>query len=141
MGSGRNNYGRKASKEFGTNLRQWREDADLRLDNAARKLGLTMKKPGAYLSMIETGQRPIPHIVLQNIPEVYGISPEKVMMRAYWPQLRFPILDAVEMSSALSTAVEEYLAEIEKKLDEDQKKELMQFAAFLLLRNPSHVEK
>ncbi|MGD0856792.1 MAG: hypothetical protein ABSA18_13450 [Dehalococcoidia bacterium] len=110
------------------------------MDDAAEQLGLNMTKPGAYLSMIERGLRPIPHIALQNIPKIYGIPAEEVMKQAYWPQLSFPFLDAIKASVSVSIVVDKYLAEVEKKLDDQQKKELIQFAAFLLIKGTKYSE-
>ena len=100
-----------------------------------------MKSPGAYLSMIERGLRPIPHVVLQNIPKVYGISSEEVLMKAYWPQLQFPLLDAVMAPDISAKAVKDYLGKMEKQLNEEEKRELTRYAGFLMMRRYVDVER
>ncbi len=135
-----NYYGRKGSKEFGEKLRAWRKKAKFTLDKAAKQLGLKMTNPGAYLSMIERGIRPIPHIVLQKVPDTYNVPPEEVIKQAYWPQLPFPFLDAIKASITISNVIDEYLVEVQKKLDDTDKKELIQFAAFLLAKSNAYTK-
>ncbi|MFA5064051.1 MAG: helix-turn-helix transcriptional regulator [Dehalococcoidia bacterium] len=137
----RRHYGRTASIDFGEDLRNWRHESNLTLEKAARRLGLRGEKPGAYLSMIERGLRPIPHVVLQNVSHVYKKRPEEVIMRSYLPQLTFDFLDAMNLSEAVSKKVDEYLSEVEQKLDEDKKRELSQFAAFLFITSTTPVKR
>jgi transcriptional regulator with XRE-family HTH domain len=130
----RSYYGRKPSREFGGYLRKWREAVPLTLDEAAPRLGLESKNPGAHLSMIERGKRPIPEVALLKIPSVYRVSPEEVLRRAYWPQLPLSLLTAIMEPTALPKAIEDYLRDIENELEENEKKELTRYAALLVLR-------
>ena len=130
----RQHYGRKPSKEFGAHLKRWREDASLIQNEAALRIGLQCKNPGAYLSQIELGHKAMPESALLNVPEVYGVSPEEVLRRAYTPQLPLFLLTAIMEPASLPKAIEDYLGEIEKQLEEDEMKELTRYAALLLLR-------
>lgn len=134
MASKRRNYGRQASKDFGVQLRKWREDAHLTLDQAAPLLGLQCKHPEGYLSQIETGNKPIPEIALLNVPAVYRVPAEEVLRRAYWPQLPLSLLTAIMEPNELPKGIEDYLEDLEKELEETEKRELTRYAAFLLLR-------
>lgn len=136
----RRNYGRKASKEFGEYLTKWREDADLTLEQAAPLLGIECKHPEGYLSQVETGQRPIPETALLNVPKVYKVQPEEVLRRAYWPQMYLSLLTAIMEPTELSKGIEDFLEELEKELEENEKRELTRYAAFLLLRRYVTVE-
>jgi len=62
-------------------------------------------------------------------------------MRSYLPQLTFDFLDAMNLSEAVSKKVDEYLSEVEQKLDEDKKRELSQFAAFLFITSTTPVKR
>jgi len=134
MGPKRRNYGRKASKDFGDHLKKWREDAGLTLEQAAPLLGLECKRPEGYLSQIETGKKPIPEATLLNVPRVYKVPAEEVLRRAYWPQLCLALLTAIMEPTELPKRIEDYLEELEKELEEKEKRELTRYAAFLLLR-------
>ncbi len=134
MRSKHKNYGRKPSHEFGGYLRKWRDAMSLTLDEAAPRLGLESKNPGAYLSMIERGKRAIPEVALLKVPRVYHRSPEEVLRRAYSPQLSLSLLTAIMEPTALPKAVEDYLEELEKQLEEEDKKELTRYAALLILK-------
>lgn len=127
-------YGRKPSQDFGAYLRKWREDVPLILDNAALKLGIKSKNPGAHLSMIERGDRAIPDAALLNVPRVYGVPAEEVLRRAYWPQLHLSLLTAIMAPTELPKAIEDYLKDLEEELEDDDKMELTRYAAFLRLR-------
>jgi len=134
MARKRRYYGRISSETFGPTLRAWRQAADLNLEKAAKRLGIECKSPGAYLSQIERGQRTVPDKVLRNVSNVYKITPEEVFRQAYSPQLHFPILDAVMKPTALPKDIEDQLIELEKQLDDQDKRDLIHYAAFLILR-------
>lgn len=130
----RNDYRKQPSAEFGGYLKKWREDMKLSKAEAARQLQISSKKPGSYLGMIEKGDRAIPDIPLSNVPRVYCVTPEEVIRRAYSPQLPLPFLTAIMAPTELPKAVEDFLKEFEKQLEEEDKTELTRYAAFLLLR-------
>ena len=133
----RNHYGRKPSIEFGEWLKQCRKDASLTLEDAAKRLGITSKKPGSYLTMIEKGQRAIPDAVLLNVPAVYKVSHEEVLQKAYWLQLPLPILTAVVELSAFTKVTEEHFENLGEILNEEDKAELIRYVTFLIQRkNP-----
>ena len=134
MTTKRRHYGRQASKDFGDKLKRWREKAHLTLDQAAPLLGLECKHPEGYLSQIETGSKPIPEVALLNVPKVYDIPAEEVLRRAYWPQLHLSLLTAIMAPTELPKGIEDYLKDLEKELEETEKRELTRYAAFLLLR-------
>lgn len=134
MGSRRKHYGREASQEFGTHLTNWRKNAKLKLKEAAYLLGLGGKSPGCYLSQIEHGRKPIPEAALLNVPRVYNVPAEEVLRRAYWPQLCLSLLTAIMEPTALPRGIEDYLEELERELEEQEKRELTRYAAFLVLR-------
>lgn len=134
MRSKHRNYGRKASKDFGHYLRKWRKEAGLTLEQAAPLLGLKCKRAEGYLSRFETGERPIPEEALLKVPRVYNRSAEEVLRRAYLPQLPLDLLTAIMEPTELPKGIEDYLEELEKKLEEKEKRELTRYAAFLLLR-------
>ena len=127
-------YGRKASKQFGECLKKWRDEADLTLEEAAQRLGIECKSPGGYLSQIETGKKPIPEAALLNVPKVFKVPAEEVLRRAYWPQLHLSLLTAIMEPTELPKGIEDYLEDLEKELEETEKRELTRYAAFLLLR-------
>ncbi len=85
----------KCSELFGSYLKTWREAAHLTKEEAARRLGIGGKDPGAYLQMIEKGGRALPDNILPRVSEVYGIHPEEVLKQTYWPQLIFLPLIAI----------------------------------------------
>jgi transcriptional regulator with XRE-family HTH domain len=128
------NYGRKPSKDFGDYLRKWREDASLTLEQAAPLLGLECKRAEGYLSQIETGKKAIPEAVLLNVPRVYKVPAEEVLRRAYWPQMYLSLLTAIMEPTELPKSIEDFLEDIEKRLEEKEKRELTRYAALLLLR-------
>ena len=130
----RNHYGRKPSKEFGEWLKQCRKDALLTLEDAAKRLGITSKKPGSYLTMIEKGQRAIPDAVLLNVSAVYNVSQEEVLQKAYWLQLALPMLTAVVELSALAKGTDEHFKNLREILSDEDKIELTRYAAFLIHR-------
>ena len=134
MAKRRKYYGRRSSKEFGQRLRAWRQKAALTLHDAAIRLGLECKSPEAYLSQIELGQRPIPERLLINVSNVYSIPAEEVLKEAYSPQLALPILAAVTRPTALPKPIEDYLRDLESKLEDKDKEELAHYAGFLLAR-------
>jgi transcriptional regulator with XRE-family HTH domain len=138
----RNHYGRKPSKEFGEWLKQCRKDASLTLEDAAKRLGITSKKPGSYLTMIEKGQRAIPDAALLNVHAVYNLSQEEVLRRAYWPQLPLPMLTAVMELSVLTKLDNEHFGDLGEILNDEDKVELTRYAAFLIQRkNPIGLKK
>jgi len=134
MAKKRKYYGRRSSKEFGRCLKAWRKGKELTLHDAAIQLGLKCKSPEAYLSQIERGQRPIPERLLINVSNVYSIPAEEVLKEAYSPQLPLPILAAVTKSTALPKQIENYLRDLESKLEDKDKEELAHYASFLLVR-------
>lgn len=125
----RRHYGRKPSTEFGAYLKQWRGEAQLTLEEAASKLGLKCKKPAAYLSQIERGHKPIPDAVLVNVARVYHVSPDKVLGKAYWPQLILLPLIAVIDPGQLP---KDFIEELEKGLDDEERRKITQYIDKLL---------
>ena len=121
-------YGRKKSDKFGEILKVWREEADLTLHEAAVRLGLGCRCPEAYLCQIEKGYRPLPDELLVNVPIVYRVPSEEVIKQAYYPQMSFPFFDAISNPTALPKPFDDYL----KELDEQGKKQLTFYAAFLV---------
>ena len=134
MNTKRSHYGRKPSADFGSYLKTWRLGASLTQEEAALKLGLGGKHPGAYLSQIEAGKKPIPDAPLLKVSQVYGVRSEQVLTRAYSPQLPLPLLSAVMDVPVISGSIEQHLGELEANLEADQKRELASYAAFLLAR-------
>jgi transcriptional regulator with XRE-family HTH domain len=134
MANKRRCYGRKASADFGDDLRKWREAANLTQEEAAPLLGLGGKSPAAYLSQIEKGHKAIPEEALLNVPKVYNQPAEEILRRAYWPQLYLSLLTAIMEPTALPKGIEDYLKEIEDELEEKERRELARYAAFLILQ-------
>ena len=130
----RSHYGRRISKHFGKDLRRWREEASLTLAQAAPKLGLKGKSPGAYLSQIERGKKPVPEVVLLNVARAYNRSAEEVLKKAYHPQLPLPFLTAMMDLNVSWEDVEEYLKETKAEFEDEEKKEIINYATFLLVR-------
>lgn len=130
------NYGRKISKDFGALLRQWRTRPGFKLTqaNAAQQLGLRGRCPAAYLSQIETGKKPMPEVVLLNIAKVYHVTEEEVLRKAFYPQLHFPFLSSVMDTNITWDEIEDIMKELKKELEEDEKKEILNYANFLVLR-------
>ncbi len=135
----RRSYGRTINKEFARALKTWREAVPLTQDKASRKLGIKSRCPGAYLSQIETGNRPIPDAVLLKVPKVYKQPSEKVLKLAYSPQLPFPILATILENQITVEQIEVYLRKSKFKLNKEEKMELLNFANFLVLRRKSQV--
>ena len=126
----RRHYGRKPSTEFGTDLKQWRDEAQLTLEEAASNLGLKCKKPAAYLSQIERGHKPIPDAVLVNVARVYHVSPDKVLGKAYWPQLiLLPLVSIVDPDQLTKGLIQK----LEKGLDDKERRDITQYIEKLLL--------
>jgi len=134
MGRKYKNYGRRASKKFGGYLKICRKEAKLKLKDAAIKLGIKCKSPAAYLSQIENGKRPIPERLLIKVPDIYGIPAEKVLEKAYSPQLALPFLSSVIESTKLTKPLDDYIKELKNKLNDKDKKELLSYGTFLLMR-------
>ncbi|MFC1962720.1 helix-turn-helix domain-containing protein [Chloroflexota bacterium] len=130
------NYSRKKSEHFGAILRKWRTRPGFKLTQAeaAQQLGLRGKCPAAYLSQIETGKKPIPEVVLLNIPRVYHRTEEEVLRAAFHPQLHFPFLSAVMEKNITWDEIEDIMKKLKKELEEDEKKEILNYANFLVLR-------
>lgn len=126
----RRHYGRKPSTEFGDCLKQWRDEAQLTLEEAASKLGFKCKKPEAYLSQIERGHKPIPDEVLVNVARVYHVSPDKVLGKAYWPQLILLPLIAIVDPEQLP---KDHIEELQKGLKEEERREITQRIEKLLI--------
>lgn len=129
-------YGRKISDDFRTHLKSWRTRDEVKLTQAeaAPQLGLKCKCAAAYLSQIETGKKPVPEVVLLNVSKVYNIPEEEVLRQAYWPQLHLPFLTAMMGTNVLWEEIEDYLKELETEFKEEEKREILQYATFLLLR-------
>jgi len=124
-------YGRRGSAEFGALLKQWRKAVRLTQAQAAERLGIKSASPGAYLSLIEKGERPIPDAVLANVPNVYSKRAEEVIKAAYHPQIPMPLLALTLDPSSLPKSIEDYLTE----LGDEEKRDLIKYAAFLVLRH------
>ena len=134
MSRKRKYYGRKSSKTFRRNLKQWRTEAKLTLEKAAERLGLKCKSPGSYLWQMENGKRTIPDKIIINVARVYRVPEEEVIRHAYYPQLHLPLLMEVIKPTALPKEIDDFLDSLEGQLKEKEKKELAIYAKFLLLR-------
>ena len=134
----RSHYGRGTSKHFGQDLKRWRDDAKLTQTQAAPKLGLKGKSPGAYLSQIETGKKPVPEVVLLNVARVYKRSAEEVLRKAYHPQLPLPFLTAMMDLNVSWEDVEEHLKETKTEFEDEEKKEIVNYATFLLVKRHTY---
>ncbi len=134
MARKRKNYGRVIKEEFGPLLKQWRKEAGLNQHNAAKKLGIKGKCPSAYLSQIETCKRPIPDAILLKVPRVYHQAAEKVLKEAYSPQLPLPFLTIMLENDILWEEVRDLLKKSKHKLKRNEKKELLEYATFLVMR-------
>jgi len=76
-------FGLKPSKEFGAYLRGLREqNTDLSQAEAARRVGLSPEQ----LNYFEQGTRAPRDPPLIKLAQLYHVSPQEVLRRAYWPQ-------------------------------------------------------
>ncbi len=134
MARKRKSYGRVVRDEFGPLLKRWRKEADLNQHDAAKKLGIKGKCPSAYLSQIETCKRPIPDAILLKVPRVYRQPAEKVLKEAYSPQLPLPFLTIMLENDILWEEVQDLLKKSKYKLKKTERKELLEYATFLIMR-------
>lgn len=132
----RRNYGRVKSVAFGVKLREWRTHPKVALTQtkAARKLGIKCKNAAAYLSQIETGSKPIPDAVLLKVPRVYKVPEEEVLRQAYSPQLHFAFLTTMMENELLSEDIQSYLKGLKLEITEKEKKEILNYATFIVLK-------
>src|SRR4030042_1171200 len=134
MGRKRKFYGREPSKTLGHKLRRWRDDADLTLEKAAKRLGIKCKSPGSYLWQMENGRKTVPEKILINVPQVYEKTEEEVFRYAYPSQLYFPILMEVLKPTALPKEIDDFLNNLSRQLEEKGKREVATYASYLLTR-------
>jgi transcriptional regulator with XRE-family HTH domain len=132
MGRKRKFYGRKPSKTLGHKLRKWRDDAELTLEDAAKRLGIKCKSPGSYLWQMENARKTVPEKILINVPQVYEKTEEEVLKCAYYPQLHFPMLTEMLKPTALPKKIDDFLDNLIKRLEEKEKIEIAKYASYLL---------
>ena len=113
-------------EEFGAYLKTVREAVGLTLRDVEDKTGRTVKN--GYLSQIEKGliNRPSPGI-LYELAQVYGLSYRELLLRIGH---RVPEEDVASDRRALADLPLQALAD----LDEDDRKTLLEYAAFLRQR-------
>jgi len=81
---------------------------------------------------METGERSVGDHILVELADKYRVPLEEILRHKYSPQL--PLLDTIMEPTLLTKKLEDYLKQLEEKLDDDEKMELTRYAAFLLLR-------
>jgi len=86
------------------------------------------------LSYVLTGERHASDDLLLKISDECGVPLEEIIRNKYWPQLPLFLLTAIINPVELPKAIEDYLEELENKLEEEDKRELTRYAALLLLR-------
>jgi len=97
---------------------------------AARRLRLRDRQ---QLDHYETGRTVPPLLILIRLAELYKVPREEVIARAYWPQLiLLPLTALIEPDQLPDYLVEE----IEKGLEEAERRELTEFIESLLRRRP-----
>jgi transcriptional regulator with XRE-family HTH domain len=117
---------RQPSEEFGDYLRELRErNTILKQAEAARKLEIKAEA----LNFFEQGTRSPPDTLLIKIARLYRVSPEEILAKAYWPQLVLLPLVHIINPERLSKSL---IQEIEKGLEEAERKELTEFIEDLL---------
>ena len=114
-------FGQQRRADFGRYLKDLRDQRDRTQIEVEDSLHM---KPGR-LSLIESGDRPVSDQLLVQLAGEYGVPPEELVMKKYWPQLPFPT-GAIEPT--------EFLAEFQKELRLEEVTEVRRYIAFLLLR-------
>ena len=116
------NFGKQRRVDFGRYLKDLRKRRQLTLEDVASDLGVS----AGELSLIERGRRrSITDQLVIRLAERYGVPPEELVMKKYWPQLPFPT-GAFEPT--------EFLVELQKELSLKEVAEVRCYIAFLLLR-------
>ena len=119
---------RRPSAQFGAYLRELRENrTSFNLSEAARKLGL--KRQGLF--NYEKGKRMPSDSLLMNLAHLYRIATGEVLEKAYWPQLILLPLIAIIDPEQLPR---DFIEELEKGLEEEERREITRHIEELLLR-------
>lgn len=115
------NFGKQRREDFGHYLKDLRDKRGRKQMEVEDSLHMRHGR----LSLIESGDRPVDEQLLEQLAKEYGVPPEELVMKKYWPQLPFPT-GAIEPT--------EFLVELQKELRLDEVKEVRRYIAFLLLR-------
>ena len=119
---------RQPSVQFGVYLTGLREDkTSLSQAEAARRLGLSPQELNYY----EKGTRVPSDPLLINLAHLYHVPTAEVLGRAYWPQLILLPLIAIIDPRQLSR---DLIEEVEKGLEEEERKEITRHIEEVLLR-------
>jgi transcriptional regulator with XRE-family HTH domain len=129
MSNSKRFYKLTPSKEFGKYLRGLRiQNTELSQAEAARRVGL---KPG-QLNYIERGERaPNDILPLIKLAQLYHVSPDEIIRRAYWPQLLLlPLVAIIEPQELTSDLIEE----LQKGLEDNERQDLTKYIEKLLCK-------
>lgn len=119
-----NNSDKRRRVEFGLYLKHLREERRLKQKKVAHDVGISAGR----LSLIESGDRPVPDQILVKLAEEYGKPLEEFLGKKYWPQL--PLLSGIIEPGELPTDLLRELLE----LRDEEKEEVIRYVAFLRLR-------
>jgi len=120
---------RRPSVQFGAYLRELRENrTSLSQAEAARQLGLKRRQD---LNYYEKGDRAPSDSLLMNLAHLYHVPTAEVLERAYWPQLVLLPLIAIIDPEQLPR---DFIEELEKGLEEEERIEITRHIKELLLR-------
>jgi len=119
------NFGKERRVEFGRYLRSLRKRRKLKQKDVAAEFHINLFE-------METGERSVGDHILVELADKYRVPLEEILRHKYSPQL--PLLDTIMEPTLLTKKLEDYLKQLEEKLDDDEKMELTRYAAFLLLR-------
>lgn len=115
------NFGQQRRVDFGRYLKELRDQRD----RTQMEVEDSLHMKHGRLSLIESGDRPVSDQLLVQLAIEYGVPPEELVMKKYWPQLPFPT-GAFEPT--------EFLVELQKELRLEEVTEVRRYIAFLLLR-------
>lgn len=119
---------RQPSAQFGAYLKRLREDNTEYIQaEAARQLEISRQELNSY----EKGTRVPSHPMLLRIAHLYHRPTAEVLEEAYWPQLVLLPLIAIVDPEQLS---KDLIEEIEKGLQDDERREITQHIEELLHR-------
>lgn len=114
--------------KFGAYLTYLREHkAHIGMAEAARELGFRTRQ---QLANYESGRTTPSYVTLLKLAQLYNVSLDEILRRAYWPQLILLPIDFIINVDELSS--EDVLAEIKNGLDAAERKKLTQFIEKLL---------
>ncbi|MCX6008401.1 MAG: helix-turn-helix transcriptional regulator [Chloroflexi bacterium] len=117
---------RQPSAKFGRYLRQLREQrTELSQSETAKQLGITRQELNYY----ENGTRTPKDPLLLRLAHLYHVATAEIMEKAYWPQLVLLPLIAIINPEQLS---KDYIDEIEKGLQEDERRKITKFIEDLI---------